>query len=196
MYILKNKGTVSIVMGFFLMLISSSVFAGSPVNGLLTYAPLASNANPTDVPTLSGIMLIVMSLLLFVVGFRIAKQKNSKAGKLFMTLISVTALATGFSGAKIISEVHAGLGGIFLSISGGGSVMIPPNVISVFNNNSGVTQKVISITLPPNCNGTAGGIADLAECTVNLNLPNSNSCFVDCENSTQESDGSAAKPSN
>lgn len=181
MYILKNKGTVSIVVGLFLMLISSSVFAGTSTNGLLTYVPIASNANPTDVPTLSGIMLIVMSLLLFVVGFRIAKQKNNKAGKFFMTLIGVTALATGFSGAKIISEVHAG-GGIFLSIAGGGSVPIPPNVVSIFNNNSGVTQKIINIALPPNCNGNYHNGFEVVECSVNLNLPNMNSCFIDCEN--------------
>ncbi len=197
MYILKNKGTISILMGLFLILISSSVFAGNGGNGLLTYAPLANNTNPTDVPTLSGIMLIVMSLLLFVVGFRVAKQKNSKAGKFFMTMIGVTALVTGFSGAKMISEVHAGLGGIFLSVAGGGSASIPPDVISIFNNNSGVTQKIISIALPPNCNGTTEVISDFAECTVNLNIPNSDSCFIDCQNNDGGGgENVTAKPSN
>jgi len=177
---LKSKFSILTGIISFLTLFSSNVFAGT--GGTLVYAPVNTTVDPTSVPTLSGIMLVFMSLLLFAVGYRVAKQKNSKAGKLFMTLICVGALASGIGGAKMINEVTAADSDILLSNAGGGTVGIPQNVVSIFENSSGVTQKIISISLPGNCNGIYGSNPGVAECSVNLVLPQMNSCFLDCTN--------------
>ncbi len=84
-----------------LLLLSNTVLAGG-APGTIT---MTLNGSATAVPSLSGSMLIVLSLLLFVVAYKVAKQKN--ASKLFVTLIGVTVLSTGLSGVKIISESFA-----------------------------------------------------------------------------------------
>lgn len=83
------------------LLLSNTVLAGG-APGTIT---MTLNGSATAVPSLSGSMLIVLSLLLFVVAYKVAKQKN--ASKLFVTLIGVTVLSTGLSGVKIISESFA-----------------------------------------------------------------------------------------
>lgn len=89
----------------FLSMFSSMAFAGPGIN----VGNMAFHIAPAAIPTLSTTMLIVLSLLLFAVAFRVAKQKNSSANKLFLTLIGVTALSTGAGGIKLISDVEAGV---------------------------------------------------------------------------------------
>ena len=84
-----------------LLMLSNAVFAGGAPGTI----SMTLNGSPTAVPSLSGSMLIVLSLLLFAVAYKVAKQKN--ASKLFVTLIGVTVLSTGLSGVKIISESFA-----------------------------------------------------------------------------------------
>ncbi len=90
-------------------LFSKTAFAGAPiVAGTMTFSIPNTAINPTAVPSLSGTMLIVLSLLLFVVAFRIANQKNAKAGKFFLMVLGVGALSSGISGMKLVSDVNAG----------------------------------------------------------------------------------------
>ena len=85
-----------------LFLSSSSVFAAG---GTVTFTA----ANPTAVPTLSGWMLIVLSLLLFSVAVKVSRQKgSSNAGKFFLLLLGVGVLSSGTGGVKLITEVNAG----------------------------------------------------------------------------------------
>lgn len=89
-------------------ILTSSAFA---TGGQITFTIQGAPIDPTAVPTLSGTMLVILSLLLFTVAFRIAKQKNASAGKFFIALLGVSAIASGSSGIKMISEVNAGGGG-------------------------------------------------------------------------------------
>ena len=82
---------------------TSSVYAGVP-GGTITFGTGA-----TAVPTLSGFMLLVLSLLLFVVAFKVAKQKNSNASKFFVMLLGVSALGLGGGGFKMVNNVEAGI---------------------------------------------------------------------------------------
>jgi len=54
-------------------------------------------------------MLMVLSLLLVVVAFRASKQKNNKAGKIFVTLLGVSAIVTMGHSVKLISDTYAGI---------------------------------------------------------------------------------------
>lgn len=88
--------------GIALILSSSSVFAAG---GTVTFSAI----NPTSVPTLSGWMLIVLSLLLFAVAVKITGQKGDNVGKFFLILMSVGVLSTGTGGIKLLSDVQAGV---------------------------------------------------------------------------------------
>ncbi|GAA0414982.1 hypothetical protein GCM10009133_24230 [Cocleimonas flava] len=83
---------------------TSSVLAGTTGGGSITF----SLASPTAVPSLSGTMLIVLSLLLFVVAFKVTRQKGSNANKFFVMLIGVSAFGFGGSGIKLVSDAKAG----------------------------------------------------------------------------------------
>ena len=95
-----------------LLLTSFSAFAGAPVGPTMninTSAAAASSA--TGIPTLSGTMLVVLSLLLFAVATRVAKQKNNGINKMFVTLIGVGSLSLVTGGVKIVSTADAALHG-------------------------------------------------------------------------------------
>jgi hypothetical protein len=80
---------------------------------------------------------------------------------------------------KIIHSANAG-GVTFLTMSQGGSLNIFSRLLNTFENNSGVTQRITSITLPPeNCPDTNIGITG-QKCVVGLNLSNSQICFISC----------------
>ena len=72
---------------------------------------------PASIPTLSGTMLILLSVLLCVVAFRTAKLKKSNINKLFITLLGTGVLVTASSGVKLVSDAHAG-GGFPINFSG------------------------------------------------------------------------------
>ena len=113
--------------------------------------------NAAAVPTLSGMMLFILSLLLFFVAFKVSKQKSANTGKFFITLIGVGALVSGMGGVKLISDVSA-VGYASLPLVGSkGSVTLNPEGTSVFQNQDGaqrtlVAGKIDLSELPP---GTA-----------------------------------------
>lgn len=51
--------------------------------------------------------LIVLSLLLFAVAYKTAKQKSNSAGKLFIGLIGTFALVAAGGGIKLVTDVEA-----------------------------------------------------------------------------------------
>jgi len=67
-----------------------------------------SAVSASSIPTLSTTMLLVLSLLLLVVAFRVSKQKNNAAGKIFVTLLGVSAIVTMGHSVKLISDTNAG----------------------------------------------------------------------------------------
>jgi hypothetical protein len=111
-----------------LVLSSSSVFAAG---GTVIF----SAASPTAVPTLSGWMLIVLSLLLFAVAVKVSRQKgSSNAGKFFLLLLGVGVLSSGTGGVKLVTDVNAG-GAPIIAINT--PYIIPENGNRFFSNESG-----------------------------------------------------------
>jgi len=89
---------------FFLIslgVLSSPVFAGT-TGGTINYTINAANA----IPTLSGTMLIVLSMLLFLVAFRVSKSKTG--GKFLVMTFGTAALTLSVGGIKVVSTVEAG----------------------------------------------------------------------------------------
>jgi len=100
---LVRRGTTASILFF----ASSSVWAGAPNQvGTLTYGPVP------PIPTLSGMMLVVLALLLATVGYRMMTQKENNAGRMMvLSLIAVGAMASGLGGVKLINDAYAINGG-------------------------------------------------------------------------------------
>lgn len=159
-----------------LFFISSSVWAGtSATSGTLVYAPAA-----TSVPTLSGMMLVILALLLATIAFRVSRQTNHNSGRMMvLSLISIGALASGMGGIKLISDVNAS-GSASLIMVGGGSLPIEINQLNTFTNQTGIKQTIISVTFdsPSDCPAYPAGNAN--ECTQGKILADTQQCTVDC----------------
>ena len=150
-----------------LFFLSAPVLAGGVVAGSITFA-----ADATPVPTLSGVMLMIMALLLAVVGYRVLKQKDNNASRMMvLSLIGVGALVSGAGGIKLINDAYAGFGhevpapGQY-DIYGGGSV-------NTYNNTSSATLTVTAIGFQQGylCNGS---------CAVDATIADGSSCDLTC----------------
>lgn len=64
--------------------------------------------SPTGVPSLSGTMLIVLTVLLFIVAFRISKQKGRNGNTFCMGLIAAGIVVSTGTGVKLVSDAYAG----------------------------------------------------------------------------------------
>ena len=148
---------------------TSSAFAGTPV---IVFGPV------TNVPTLSGSMLIVLSLLLMVVAVRVTRNKHKNTGKFFITLIGASALLAGAGGVKLISEVNASVAPS-ITMPQGESLPIFLSSLNEYLNNSGVTQQVKSIGIA-SCDNFPNGSGVINECRVGLVLGVSKQCVIDC----------------
>lgn len=150
--------------------------------------------NPTAVPTLSGMMLLVLSLLLFVVAFKVSKQKSANTGKYFIALIGVTALVSSIGGTKLITDVQAG-GPTPLVLSGStGSVNLNPDGFSFFVNEDSQNRTYVAgsftnpagsictvefpISRPPTL---AAPVYSAHLCTEGTQIPTNGVCAFNCE---------------
>ncbi len=145
---------------FFLLLSNQNVYAGSTPVGTINFS-IPGGAGATAVPSLSGTMLIVLSLLLFIVAFRISKQKGSKNKEFFVTLLGVFALSSSIGGLKVISDVKAGVTIVVpealtltLSTDTTGSAPITGPSTNFYDNSFGVPATITSIDILPgfSCN--------------------------------------------
>ncbi len=175
------------------LIYSASSLAGG--GGTLVYAPVLNPASSNPIPTLSGTMLIVLSLLLVAIAFRISQKNQSNT---FMTMLigvlGTSAILSASGGIKIISDVYAdsGTGNEFLialSSSTGGQVSIPASSISIYENTSGVNQRITQINLTNNCPNTDVGLIEgVSRCSVGAIVPTSMEglCYVNCLPQEQE----------
>jgi len=163
-----------------LFVLPLSAFAGP---GTVIFAPAS-----ISIPTLSSSMLIVLSLLLMIVAFRVAKQKGSK--KFFMVLMGASILMASSGGIKLVSDIQAS-GSVSFSMPEGDSVNIQGVTLNEIQNLSGVVQSVIEINAPEGCGNfpNAVGVSQYPECSVgqrlDFNAEITAFCFVDCRTTTQ-----------
>ena len=152
---------------------TSSALAGA--NGTMTYSITSG------IPTLSGSMLIVLSLLLFVVALKVAKQKTSAGNKMFITFLGVTALSIGGGGIKLVSDADALIAIVDLNLnltSTTGEIQVF-NGTNIFENPNAGTLTITNIT-PPAGSNCGGAVAPPIECSVSLQLPTSAQCQLLC----------------
>lgn len=121
-----------------LVLLSSILFNSSAIAGNPPTPPIGGDVNfsingVNAIPTLSGTMLILLSLLLFVVAMRVAKNKNGTGAKFFVMMIGTAAISMSVGGFKVVSSVHAGFASVLTPFDDSGSVEVlasPPGDIA------------------------------------------------------------------
>ncbi|MFK5892466.1 MAG: midcut-by-XrtH protein [Pseudomonadota bacterium] len=180
MKFIKQLFGLSVLSSTFFLLIDP-VYA-VPI-GLLAYGVAA-----TEVPTLSGTMLIFMSVLMATLGFILIKQKNFKAqNKLVLYLIGVAVLIAGGGGIKLINNSYAL---IPISNFNMDNIVNPLDIEepikNIYTNTTGASVKIMDIDLKGHeCfkNGLANEqfpTGDEGECAIGLTVPNGESCFINC----------------
>ncbi len=164
-----------------LFLLPFSAFAGS---GTIVFGPV----DPSAIPTLSSTMLIVLSVLLVLVAFRVSKQKGS--GKLLVTLLGASVLMASTGGIKLVSDLEAGGATPIQNPEGQTFDLFSGNRHS-FRNTSDVLMKVLEINLPTTCNNYPNtSLSEIQDCNVGLILDSSpvggpfaslgGFCIIDC----------------
>ena len=118
-----------------LSLLSFSAWAGSV--GTITYGPVVAS---TPVPTMSGVMLVMLALLLATIAYRILRQKENNAGRMMvLSLLAVGALASGLGGITLIDDAYAP-SGIPLTNPGGDTLLLYSGTTSYINDTGAVTE--------------------------------------------------------
>jgi len=161
-----------------ILLTTSQAFAGN--TGTVTYAPFTGE----NIPTLSGWMLIFLSLLLLLVAFRSSKNKHSGTNKLFVSLLGVSLLSLG-SGTVQLTNTLTAAPPPALSEPGGGDADVFGNQLNTYANTSGITQRITGVdvaSLKSNnqCTNYIGDGSVAGECVAGLIVGTGASCTVDC----------------
>ncbi len=155
---------------------SATAHAGASVGGLV-YAPAAAGSTPSGVPTLSGSLLIVLSLLLATLALRMFRKQG---GKLLLLLLGGGALAAGSGGVKLISDAIAATTHQ-LSNPAGGTATVDGATDNIYVNSSGVRLRITLVQL--NNLGEGGGCPNNpspTRCEPGNELDNGEQCNIDC----------------
>lgn len=170
-----------------------------PLSAFAAAGPTMTVSTSTAVPTLSGAMLVILSLLLFAVAVRIAKQKNSAANKMFVTLLGVGSISLVTGGAHIISKADAALHGAIIDYTSVVGSMAGERTISLnaggqgynlfTNNTSGAVVNIIDINEDGfNCDAPPPGtMLDNDDFTARIPVPENETCMVGMTLRTGES---------
>ena len=116
--------------------------------GQIIYQPSAAAIPPTAVPTLTTTALLLL-VILIILAARWAGFGRNRLMSLFAGMLGVCALASGGLSMKLVSDAWADGGGgtnfAFFSSASGGSTPVNDNVLNIFENTSGVNQRIVSI---------------------------------------------------
>ena len=154
-------------------LFHTDVFAGAA--GTLVYAPVAPATAASSVPSLTGSMLIVMSLLLAAVAYRMFRQGGSNGSKFLLLLLGGGILVSGASGVKLISDAYAAVSHS-LGNPAGGVEPISSGDNNIYTNTSGVDLRIQSVTPPAGCPNPVSA----SRCDAGDVLLNTEQCSVEC----------------
>ena len=141
----------------------------------LTYGPLTT----TGIPTLSGTMLLLLSLLLAFVGYRMLTLKTNDATKMMVVAtIGIGAITSGLGGVKLINDAYASALEVVLTDPNGGTVDLTGFNFNNILNATGVEVEIINVAPEGNCPSYPTG--NEGECVSGLILADNGRCDIDC----------------
>lgn len=172
-----KKRLVGVSTSIFLLSFSSLVLAGTS-GGQLIYG---SGLAPSSIPTMSGLMLVVLALILATVAFRVLR-KNGKQ-YLSVGILGLAALFSGYSGTALISQAHASSATYLMGSPSGGTIEFSPDWLNIFENTSGNQLQIISFSFNEGmCTNfpNGGEYVEGPECYPGLGIAAGDSCVIDC----------------
>ena len=148
-------------------------FAGAPGGGVVVYGPdmLAR------VPTLSEWMLLGLGLMLLVLAYRVLRVRTNGRLLANLTLIGGGALAAA-AGHSLFGDARAqpAITEMPLGSSGGGSVALNVDTLYSLVNQTGIAQRILSVTPTSPYSEDDPGIAP--RCVVGYLLAPTANCYV------------------
>lgn len=174
----NHRTTAAIGVTAFVTLSSTSASAQ------LFYAPSGS---ATAIPTMGSYALILLSVLLAATALFKGKFKKQGVNS-FVALCMLGTLISGVGGVSMINQANAdgddgdsGTLGLIDSPTGG-SVLITNGVLNIFENTSGVPQRIEDIIADAACSTVGGPIDGAPQCEVGdtVSTGSSGMCYVDC----------------
>lgn len=173
---MKKIVTLSVLLST-LLLLSAPVVAGIPVVvGSLSYGPNAA----TEIPALSGTMLLVLSVLIATFGYLIINKKDDGARRMMLfSFVAVGCLASALGGIKLISDAQARNNINHELINKSGIVDVGEWGINVYTNATDIDVRVNLISIDPgHCPNYPSGAAD--ECVLHKIIAVDGQCTIDC----------------
>lgn len=153
-----------------------------PAAAQIIYSPSPTNA----VPTLGSYALIALCIGLALVALASLKQRKGPTGGVILILLA-TSLGSGIAGLKLIEEAHAGGGASavtgLIDSPTGGMVPITNGSLNIFENTSGVRQRIDDVVLPAGCaNPDSGAIDGAPQCRAGgfVSTDVNGMCYADC----------------
>ncbi len=155
------------------------MFAQAPaVGGVMAFAAVV-----TEVPTLSSSMLIIMSLLIAALAYRLLKKNDHKPTQMIISLFAIGILSFGYGGVKLVDNVNAAGMVTALPLTTAFTINLETGDHE-YTNDLGFEVKVISMTGTPGPFECAIPSAFPSiinpQCTVGLTIANGSSCGFNC----------------
>lgn len=129
--------------------------------GMVTHSP-----NLPAVPVLGGVGLVLLAALLGLFGVRMIRGDHCAGSKWLLAACLTTALASGTSGVKLISDAYALTSGVQIVTESGATLPMDESMFQFANagafngglvgtinvaNTTDVLQYIVRIQLEPNC---------------------------------------------
>ncbi|NHO85516.1 midcut-by-XrtH protein [Pseudoteredinibacter isoporae] len=167
--------------GLFKALFSFALLTlGQQASAQIIIGPPASQ----EIPIFGAPLLLVLGGFMMFLAYKFGLAKQARRSSLAL-LAGLLGIASIGSALYPLTEAHAGTAsspniinittnaqnGHAILISGGSN-----NGFNRYNNNSGITLEVKSITLPGTCNNSATA----NQCSVGLSIANGDFCAIDC----------------
>ncbi len=152
-----------------LMLVCSDAMAGTGI-GSVSYLPVSS-----AIPTLSGAMLVVLSLLFAVIAFRVLRARSADKPLASIAAIGILTLGAS-SGIHLMRSAQAAVAPIPFDLPNGGFVYVQGGFNDIVNH-TGLPQRITNIVLD------SGYYIDSPppsspECTIGMVVPNLGHCYL------------------
>ena len=156
------------------LILSSSTWAQLPVVGSVVF----EDANAaSSVPTLSGLTIVAMALILAAVAYRVLKQKGININQtMVLALVAAGAFAFSIGGVDWVSDANA-KSVTKLPVDGPGTM--PIALYDTYYVNTGTTDlRIKSIKVDPGYSCDVGETPD--KCDVGMVLESSENCSLYC----------------
>lgn len=160
---------------FLLLAVPTAAVAGTPPPGSISFEP--GFAGSVSIPTMGGIGLVLLALVLGVVAVQHIRSNGGQLGSFLVAGLATGALLSAGGGATLISQSHALVASDFTITNPEGETLdVNFREPNSYTNASGVPMGVSALSLPLDC----APPDTESTCEVGDELEDGASCEVDC----------------